>query len=172
MDLSITRVCRFHIDLVLKLMRLDNCWHYNPTKMVYNQSKKYCEYKGGALSTIQNDATKQASFRFAYFEESKYSSSDRFLSFWISSESNLLRSAYSATIEVPTRDEVLSFEQDLERHSRRLEASKHPCPYFSFADGAWEFGASSCADESDKRATLCEKKLTNETPAGIYYRKT
>ena len=137
--------------------------------MIYNQAKKYCEYKGGALPIIQNDATKQASFRFAYFEESKHSSFDRFLSYWISSESNLLKSTYSATVEVPTREEVLSFEQDLQRRGRRLESSKHSCPYFLFADGTWEFGASSCADENDKRTILCEKKLANAIPpAGIH----
>lgn len=138
--------------------------------MVFDEAKLYCENQGGVLPLIQNDLSKQAAFRFSYFEESKNPLSDRIISFWISAESNMMKSSYSPTIEVPTKDEILLFTQDQERRGRNfkfanLAPSKRSCPYFLFSDGTWEIEGGECRKDSYKRAILCEKRLQNKTPA-------
>ena len=77
----------------------------------------------------------------------------------------MIKSSYTPTMEVPTRDEILLFTQDQERRGRNLAPSKRSCPYFLFSDGTWEIEGSKCSDDSNKRAILCEKTLENKIPA-------
>ena len=133
--------------------------------MAFDEAKTYCENQGGVLPVIQDDISKNTAFRFSFFEESKNPLPDRFISFWISAASNMIKSSYSPTIEVPTRDDVLLFTQDQERRGRNLAPSKRSCPYFLFSDGTWEIEGGNCSNDNNKRATLCEKTLQNKTPA-------